>query len=256
MDPLRDVVDGADPPATTKADEVRHLIEEQIVAGRLPAGAVLRQDELARRFRVSRTPVREALRQLAALGLVSFTPNKGVRVTALDRDDWAQTILARAALEGVAAEAAAGLATDDDLDRLDEVDGEFGRQAALLRRTDLTPQQRSVASYEWVEANDRFHTMIVRLAGLTVFERQLDGLRRVFSGEASWSPRSAADQLYECNPREHAAVRAALRARNGRAARSLMEQHILQSWALLEAVLDESHPTPAALQEEPWPSLQ
>ena len=59
---------------STKADEIALIIEEAIVSGELPPGAVLRQEQLSERFAVSRTPVREALRRLAALGLVSFEP--------------------------------------------------------------------------------------------------------------------------------------------------------------------------------------
>ena len=65
---------------TTKADDIALVIEEAIVAGELEPGTVLRQEQLSEQFNVSRTPIREALRRLAALGLVSFVPNRGVRV--------------------------------------------------------------------------------------------------------------------------------------------------------------------------------
>jgi DNA-binding GntR family transcriptional regulator len=87
---------------STKADDLAALIEEAIVSGELAPGAVLRQEQLSERFGVSRTPVREALRRLAALGLVSFVPNRGVRVRTLTREDLYEAFLVRAELEAVA----------------------------------------------------------------------------------------------------------------------------------------------------------
>ena len=74
-------------PEGTKADELALELEQAIVRGELAPGQVLRQEELSERYGVSRTPVREALRRLAALGLVSFEPNRGVRVRTLSRDE-------------------------------------------------------------------------------------------------------------------------------------------------------------------------
>src|SRR2546423_827431 len=86
---------------STKADDIAVLIEEAIVSGELAPGSVLRQEQLSERFGVSRTPVREALRKLAALGLVSFEPNKGVRVRTLSHDDLREAFLVRAELEAL-----------------------------------------------------------------------------------------------------------------------------------------------------------
>lgn len=230
---------GGDPAATTKADQIAQAIEEMIIAGRLAPGTVLRQDELSHRFGVSRTPIREALRQLAAMGLVSFAPNRGVRVRALDRDEWAQTFLARAALEGAAAELAAQRMTDARLAELDAANAEFGRQTALLRDPGVPAAERERASFAWIAANEDFHTTIIRAAGAPLFERLIAGLRRVFSGEALWAPGSPADRLYETNVRQHEAIRHALAVRNGPAARILVQDHIMDSWRLLQAVLDE-----------------
>ena len=67
---------------------------------------MLRQEELSERYGVARTPVREALRRLAALGLVSFEPNRGVRVRTLSRDELREAFLVRAELESLATELA------------------------------------------------------------------------------------------------------------------------------------------------------
>ncbi|MDQ2755435.1 MAG: GntR family transcriptional regulator [Actinomycetota bacterium] len=225
---------------TTKADEIRHRLEELIVAGRLPSGSVLRQDDLARRFDVSRTPIREALRHLAALGLVSFTPNRGVRVLPLDRSDWEQTYRARAALEGSATEVAVERMTPEAMAEILRAHEEFTRQSNLLRDPDLGEDDRGAASYRWVEANAWFHNAIVHAADMPVFDRIISGLRRVFSGEANWTPGSAADRLYDADLRHHRAIVAAIEAGNPTAARQLMESHILESWRLLTEVLDEA----------------
>ena len=71
----------------TKADDIALDLEELIVSGQIAPGSVLRQEQLSEQYQVSRTPIREALRRLAALGLVTFEANKGVRVRTLERDE-------------------------------------------------------------------------------------------------------------------------------------------------------------------------
>ncbi len=88
----------------TKADDLALALEEAIVSGEIAPGTVLRQEQLSEQYRVSRTPVREALRRLAALGLVSFVPNRGVRVRTLSREELREAFLVRAELESLATE--------------------------------------------------------------------------------------------------------------------------------------------------------
>src|SRR5881394_2048289 len=112
---------------STKADDLAVVIEEAIVSGELAPGSVLRQEQLSERFQVSRTPVREALRRLAALGLVSFEPNRGVRVRTIQREELYEAFLVRAELESLATELAASRMTDAELEELDEVEDQFTR---------------------------------------------------------------------------------------------------------------------------------
>src|SRR3954452_6231942 len=121
----------------TKADELALELEQAIVRGELAPGQVLRQEELSERYGVSRTPVREALRRRAALGLVSFEPNRGVRVRTLSRDELREAFLVRAELESLATELAVphfGAAERDEL------------ADAHDRYVDITSQMRDMSS--------------------------------------------------------------------------------------------------------------
>src|ERR1700692_3396421 len=110
---------------TTQADDIALVIEEAIVAGELEPGTVLRQEQLSEQFKVSRTPIREALRRLAALGLVSFVPNRGVRVRTISRDELHEAFMVRAELEALATEVAAARMTAEDLAELGEGGQDF-----------------------------------------------------------------------------------------------------------------------------------
>lgn len=88
-------------------DHVYTALRERILSGDLPRASKLRQVSLAEEMGVSRTPLREALRRLAAEGLVDFSPNRGARVSELDSGDTGQAWAARVALEPGAARLAA-----------------------------------------------------------------------------------------------------------------------------------------------------
>jgi DNA-binding GntR family transcriptional regulator len=88
-------------------DHVYTALRERILSGDLPRASKLRQVSLADEMGVSRTPLREALRRLAAEGLVDFSPNRGARVSELDSGDTGQAWAARVALEPGAARLAA-----------------------------------------------------------------------------------------------------------------------------------------------------
>ena len=64
----------------SRADDLAHELQVEIITGRIPMGTRLRQEDLAARFGVSRTPIREALRQLQAIGLVEQLGHRGALV--------------------------------------------------------------------------------------------------------------------------------------------------------------------------------
>src|SRR5690606_11031559 len=87
---------------SSRKDIVLGLIRSAIVDGRLPAGIKLDQNEIAATLGVSRMPVREALKQLQAEGLVVVYPYRGVEVAALDTADIREMFAVRGALERLA----------------------------------------------------------------------------------------------------------------------------------------------------------
>ena len=224
---------------TTKADDIALVIEEAIVSGELAPGTVLRQEQLSEQFNVSRTPVREALRRLAALGLVSFVPNRGVRVRTISRDDLHEAFMVRAELESLATEVAATKMTAEDLEELDGCERRFSAISQEMRAREPGDERRSITG-DWVRANHAFHDVIYRVADLPFVEQLAKSARRTFSGPAVWAPGDhSIDSLYVKNAEQHRAIKQALAAGSPDGARALAREHVLSSFRLLEAILEQ-----------------
>jgi DNA-binding GntR family transcriptional regulator len=124
--------DAPGPEYPTMQRLVTERLRSAILAGRLPPGERLQQDDLAQQLRVSRMPVREALRTLHTEGLVELRPHRGAVVISLRPEDIAEVFEIRAMLEGRAAALAAPHLTEatrqrlrqifDEMDRLDHDD--------------------------------------------------------------------------------------------------------------------------------------
>ncbi|MDQ3865556.1 MAG: GntR family transcriptional regulator [Actinomycetota bacterium] len=223
----------------TKADELAVELEEEIVSGEIAPGSVLRQDQLSARFGVSRTPVREALGRLTALGLVSFEANRGARVRTLAHDALYEAFLVRAELESLATELAATKRTDADIAELDAANARFAD--ATERLADASEDDRWDLTSAWVRGNHAFHDVIYRIAAAPMVERIAKSARRTFSGSAVWNAGSLdVSELFELNVRQHRAISEAVAAGSGAGARALAREHVLSSFHLLETVLRES----------------
>ena len=224
---------------STKADDIALVIEEAIVSGELEPGTVLRQEQLSEQFNVSRTPVREALRRLAALGLVSFVPNRGVRVRTISRDDLHEAFMVRAELEGLATEVAAAKMSPEDHAELEAAERRFAEISRQLRALDPGEERRAIMG-DWVRANHGFHDVIYRVADLPLVEQLAKSARRSFSGPAVWAPGDhSIDGLYVRNAEQHRAIRQALVAGSAAGARALAREHVLSSFVLLETILEQ-----------------
>jgi DNA-binding GntR family transcriptional regulator len=230
---------------STKADDIALEIEEEIVTGELAPGTILRQEQLSERFAVSRTPIREALRKLAALGLVSFEPNRGVRVRTISREELYEAFLVRAELESLATEIAAPKMTDADLADLNAAETTFSRLTQDLRDASRPEADRWALTGDWVAANHGFHDVIYRVAAVPLIERLAKSARRTFAGKGIWAPGgSEVDALYARNDYEHRAIIDALAAGSAAGARALAREHVLNSFTLLMTVLEQRSAQP------------
>ena len=222
-----------------KADDIALALEEAIVSGEIPPGSVLRQEHLSEQFEVSRTPVREALRRLAALGLVTFEPNRGVRVRMLSRDEIREAFMARAELEGLATELATPRMTDADLAALEQAERRFSVATRALVEMSHAGRQDLELAREWLLANHAFHDVVYEAAQVPLIERMAKEARRTFLVKPVWATGADLDELYVKNDRQHRAIREAIVARSPEGARVLAREHVLSSGRLLEAILDK-----------------
>jgi DNA-binding GntR family transcriptional regulator len=216
------------------ADEIAYRLRADILEGRLPLGAPLRHEQLAARFGVSRTPIREALRKLQATGLVELQPNRGAVVRTPARTELVDVYELRADLEGLACELACARASDGDLGRLDDA------QARLAAAVD-GGRTLDEASFDTVvaDANGAFHGTIHRAARNGRLQATIEDLQHVFPRDSVW--RAVADDpvtLHAMNVGEHERISAALRARRPAQARRAMRDHVAGAGRILLAYLD------------------
>jgi len=176
------------------ADRVYEAIYAAVVDHRLPPGARLREEELARTFAVSRTLVRQALHRLAQDGVVVLRPNRGAQVPEPTREDGAHVFDARRVVECEVVRRLAGQLAEADLQRLNDlVDAETAATAADDHR-------------EAIRLSGAFHRELARLTGNPIFVRMLDELLPSTSRPASRCAWSTA--IVRCStcwvPRRHA----------------------------------------------------
>ncbi|HYU71157.1 MAG TPA: GntR family transcriptional regulator [Ktedonobacteraceae bacterium] len=125
---------------------VADILREAILAGALKGGQPLRQEDLATKFRLSRGPVREALRQLEGEGLITFSPHRGAVVSELSLAEVQEICDIRIALETAALRFAIPHLSEDVLKRAEEI-------------LDEADQQTTEVAH-WGEINWKFHATL------------------------------------------------------------------------------------------------
>ncbi|HEX5541700.1 MAG TPA: GntR family transcriptional regulator [Micromonospora sp.] len=193
-------------------DTATARLHEAILTGELRAGMPLRLNEMADLLGMSMSPVREAIRRLAVLGLVEIVPHKGAWVVPLTVDDAIDTHETRMALESILTERAAQRFTSDDVQRARTA---LDKHLAALERGDNTAARL---------AHTEYHFTIYRAAGSRWLLR---GLQPVWENSERY--RFATLVPGTSNPdrlREHLAILEACAANDPEAAVAAVRQHI------------------------------
>lgn len=190
-------------------EQVAERLREQIFARRLEPGNWIDEQRLAAEYGISRTPLREALKVLAAEGLVTMKPRRGAFVAEMSRDDVAQVYHLLALLES---DAAACVAARADAEARAELRALHDRLEKRVRQHDA-----------FFAANEDFHMALLRIAGNRWAMQLVGDLRKVMKlnrHHSLFKQGRLADSLAE-----HRALMQALEARDAEQARGLMKAH-------------------------------
>jgi len=205
-------------------------IKESILSGRLKIRERLSESKIMNDFSIGRTPVREALNQLEREGLVKGRPNSGYTVADMDFETVCNLMVVREALDGIAAEFAAELATEDDLKRLQGV----MNQIAALSSSKRKRSPESVA--EDLELGIKIHLVIADATRnqplIEMTHRVYDQLRLALWLEVSWI--DTFDEAVE----EHREIVDAVLARDKKRAAKAARAHIQSSRRNMDILKD------------------
>ena len=200
------------------AARLRNLVFERELA----PGSFIDELALAASWQISRTPLREALKVLAAEGLVELVPRRGARVIELTDDDAEQLFPVMAMLEGRCALEATQRATADDLAQLQRLHDSLERHAAM----------RDVDGYYRV--NHEFHSLVQALAANRWLDRATGDLRRFMR---LWRGRQLKlPGRIDASINEHRGLLDAIVQRDAPRAERAMQDHLMAQLAALKAL--------------------
>lgn len=206
------------PAASTAEEEAYLYLHKALRLGRYKAGERLIPEEIAAEIGMSRMPVREAFRRLAADGLVTLRPNRGCVVAGLTLDELNEAFEIRSVLEGLAVRLAMPKLTAEHFEEMDR----------LLLRMERAGE---AGSSDWVLRHQEFHAYIYGLSGRPKLIRQIAALHvaiepymRIWFDYVE-KPLSARE--------EHQKLLAALKSGDAVEAEREMEDHVLGTASLL-----------------------
>lgn len=223
----------------TASDTVYRMLFDDIRQQRLLPNASLHEEELAARFQVSRTPVREAVRRLIQDGLLERR-GSSTSVRQLTVEEVANIYPMIAVMEGLAARLAAERITDAEIAALDEMHAIMQREAET--------------SAAFIDTNQVFHDAIIRAARNPPLAREIERFRMItnhFRQIVLGMPRRQ-----EQSVAEHAAILEALRNGDGPAAEQAMRVHVGTAEAVLMLLLRTSRLVAPSVAQDTMPEAR
>jgi len=196
----------------TLSQSLRNQIEKEIVEGKLLPGDKLDEEVLAARLKASRTPVREALRALASVGLVRIQPRIGATVNKPTVSEVIELFEVVAEMEAAAARLVCLRALDPEIDMI------------VAQHKSCENQARSGTADSYFDANMQFHSMIWSAAGNHVLEDQIVLLDRRLSPYRRFVTFKPGRQ--EEAVAEHTRIADAIQNRDEAAATVAMRNHV------------------------------
>lgn len=206
-------------PESSLTDRARDSIREAIISGQLEPGSLHSVQALATVFNVSRTPVREALIDLAGAGMVQFERNRGVRILQTSVRDLEEILVIRVLLEVPAAWRAAGLITAPELERLRRALTAMEEAAAMDDETGMMSEDR------------RFHEIINLASGNARLASYVDSLRDLIltRGVSTVDRTRSIKEVVD----EHHGILDAIADRDADGAAAAMKAHLVSTASLL-----------------------
>jgi DNA-binding GntR family transcriptional regulator len=209
-------------------DEVAAQLRERIFAGELAPGTFLDEVGLAEQMKISRTPLREALKVLTVEGLVRHEPRRGSFVNQVTEQDLDEIFPVIALLEGRCAFESANNASDADLQALEELHQKLARHAKARRIN------------EYYETNFQIHEAIIALARNKWLAGVISDLRKIL--KLARQQQLHAPGRLEQSLNEHLAVFAALKARDAEGADAAMRTHLQRQRGALRELARSQRP--------------
>ena len=191
-------------------------LREDILSGVYEDQEELREITIGEEMGVSRTPVREALRQLELEGLVTIIPNKGAYVTSIKAKDVADIYHVRSMLEGLCARWATEHITDEQIGRLEEI----------LVLSEFHVQRGNGDTAQVSELDGKFHQVLYEASDSRILEHVLSDFHKYVQMARTMSV--GAKERAERSIEEHRAILEAIKQKDAGRAERLANEHIMK----------------------------